>query len=136
MAVMSAVIDISDTDWALVEDLFDPARREGKPARYPRRDVVDAILFLACTGRQWRYLPACYPPWEAVWQTTAALARQRHLGEGDDDERHEAEHRHRNPRAAARGSGRFGQATRRALRPRVAHEDAASHGNREGDRRR
>jgi len=26
------------------------------------------ILFLARTGCQWRYLPAAYPPWEAVWQ--------------------------------------------------------------------
>jgi putative transposase len=65
---ISAVIEISDTEWALVEDMFDPPGREGKPARYPRRDVVDAILFLARTGCQWRYLPACYPPWEAVWQ--------------------------------------------------------------------
>jgi len=65
---MSAVIEISDTEWALVEDLFNPTGREGKPARYPRRDVVNAILFLARTGCQWRYLPACYPPWEAVWQ--------------------------------------------------------------------
>jgi putative transposase len=65
---MSAIVEISDTEWALVEDLFDPPGREGKPARYPRRDVVDAILFLARTGCQWRYLPACYPPWEAVWQ--------------------------------------------------------------------
>ena len=65
---MSAIIEISDTEWALVEDLFDPPGREGKPPRYPRRDVVDAILFLARTGCQWRYLPACYPPWEAVWQ--------------------------------------------------------------------
>jgi putative transposase len=65
---MSAMIEISDTEWALVEDLFDPPGREGMPARYPRRDVVDAILFLARTGCQWRYLPACNPPWEAVWQ--------------------------------------------------------------------
>jgi transposase len=52
---------------ARTEDLFDPPGREGKPAPYPRRDVVDAILFLARTGCQWRYLPGCYPPWEAVW---------------------------------------------------------------------
>ena len=49
---MSTVIEISDTEWALVEDMFDPPGREGKPARYPRRDVVDAILFLARTGCQ------------------------------------------------------------------------------------
>lgn len=30
--------------------------------------MVDAILFLARTGCQWRYLPDRYPPWQAVWQ--------------------------------------------------------------------
>ena len=30
--------------------------------------MVEAILFLARTGIQWRYLPDRYPPWEAVWQ--------------------------------------------------------------------
>ncbi len=68
MTSMSAIIEISDREWALVEDLFDPPGREGKPPLYPRRNVVDAILFLARTGCQWRYLSACYPPWEAVWQ--------------------------------------------------------------------
>jgi transposase len=29
---------------------------------------VDAILFLARTGCQWRYLPDRFPPWEVVWQ--------------------------------------------------------------------
>ena len=65
---MGAMIELSDAEWALVEDLFDPPNREGKPARYLRRDMVDAILFVARTGCQWRYLPACYPPWPAVWQ--------------------------------------------------------------------
>lgn len=59
---MSAMIEISDAEWALVEDLFDPPGREGKPARYPRWDVVDAIHILVRTGCQWRYLSACYPP--------------------------------------------------------------------------
>ncbi len=62
------MVELEDTEWALVEDLFDPSGREGAPARYSRRQMVDAILFLARTGCQWRYLPSCYPPWEAVWQ--------------------------------------------------------------------
>lgn len=62
------MIELENAEWALVEDLFDPPAREGRPATYPRRQVVEAILFLARTGCQWRYLPACYPPWEAVWQ--------------------------------------------------------------------
>lgn len=30
--------------------------------------MVAAILFLARTDCQWRYLPDRYPPWEVVWQ--------------------------------------------------------------------
>ena len=65
---MPSMIELENAEWTLVEDLFDPPAREGRPASYPRRQVVEAILFLARTGCQWRYLPACYPPWEAVWQ--------------------------------------------------------------------
>jgi putative transposase len=65
---MASMIELDNTEWALVEDLSDPPGREGAPALYRRRQIVDAILFLARTGCQWRYLPACYPPWEAVWQ--------------------------------------------------------------------
>ena len=62
------MIELTDPEWAVVEDLFDPAGRRRKPAIYPRRRMVEAILFLARTGCQWRYLPDRYPPWEAVWQ--------------------------------------------------------------------
>jgi transposase len=66
LPTMSAMIELSDPEWALTEDLFDPQGRRGVPACYPRRLMVDAILFLARTGCQWRYLPDRYPPWEAV----------------------------------------------------------------------
>ncbi len=33
----------------------------------PRRDIVDAILWIARTGCQWRYLPGRFPDWQAVW---------------------------------------------------------------------
>ena len=33
----------------------------------PRRDIVDAILWIARTGCQWRYVPARFPDWLAVW---------------------------------------------------------------------
>ena len=66
--VMAAMIELTNPEWALVCDLFDPVGRRGAPARYGRRQMVEAILFLARTGCQWRYLPDRYPPWEAVWQ--------------------------------------------------------------------
>jgi putative transposase len=30
--------------------------------------MVDAMLYIARTGCQWRYLPSSYPPWGAIWQ--------------------------------------------------------------------
>lgn len=65
---MAFSITLSDEQWALVSDLFDPPSRRGAPALIARRAMVDAMLFLARTGCQWRYLPERYPPWGAVWQ--------------------------------------------------------------------
>ncbi len=63
---MPSMVELDNAEWALVADLFDSPGREGRPATHSRRDVVHAILFIARTGCQWRCLPACYPPWEAV----------------------------------------------------------------------
>ena len=68
MALMGAIVELSDPEWKRIEHLFDPAGRRGAPARYPRRLMVEAMLFLARTGSPWRYLPDHYPPWPAVWQ--------------------------------------------------------------------
>ena len=65
---MDFAIELTDEQWRRVADLFDPPGRRGAPARIPRRQMVDAMLFLGRTGCQWRYLPARYPPWGAVWQ--------------------------------------------------------------------
>ena len=47
---VAAIIELTNDDWDLVEDLFDPTGRRGIPARYSRRLMVEAILFLARTG--------------------------------------------------------------------------------------
>jgi len=67
LAVVSFAIALSDEQWELVADLFDRPGRRGAPAVIPRRAMVEAILFLARTGCQWRYLPERYGPWTAVW---------------------------------------------------------------------
>jgi putative transposase len=55
---MGFAIDLTDEQWRRVADLFDPPGRRGAPARITRRQMVNAMLFLARTGCQWRYLPA------------------------------------------------------------------------------
>ena len=64
---MGAVVELTDEEWALVEHLFDPPVHRGVKGTIPRRDIVDAILWVARTGCQWRYLPARFPDWQAVW---------------------------------------------------------------------
>ena len=64
---MSFAIALSDEQWELVADLFDPPGRRGAPAVIARRQMVEAMLFLARTGCQWRYLPERYGSWTAVW---------------------------------------------------------------------
>jgi transposase len=67
MAAMSFAIALTDEQWELVADLYDPPGRRGAPAQIPRRQIVEATLFLARTGCQWRYLPERYGTWTAVW---------------------------------------------------------------------
>ena len=64
---MSFAIALTDEQWELVTDLFDPPGRRGAPAQIRRRQMVDAMLFIARTGCQWRYLPERYGSWTAVW---------------------------------------------------------------------
>ncbi len=64
---MDFAIALTDEQWELVADLFEPPARRGAPAVIPRRQMVDAMLFIARTGCQWRYLPERYGTWTAVW---------------------------------------------------------------------
>ena len=62
-----AAYELTDEAWELVSDLFDPPVRRGPRASVPRRQVVEAILWLARTGAQWRELPERYGSWSAIW---------------------------------------------------------------------
>ena len=61
--------DLSDEEWELISDLvpsYSGPGRIGRPTKWSKRDVVNAILYVAATGCQWRALPACYPQWNTV----------------------------------------------------------------------
>src|SRR5688500_17716135 len=65
--------DLTDAQWALIEPLV-PAHssrgkgtRGGRPLKYARRRIVDAILYVDRTGCSWRQLPHDFPPWERVY---------------------------------------------------------------------
>lgn len=59
--------DLTDAQWALVEPLLSAAKPGGRPEKHPRRELVNAILYLVRTGCAWRQLPGDLPPWETVY---------------------------------------------------------------------
>lgn len=61
--------DLTDAEWNLISDLvpvFTGNGKIGRPLKHDRRAIVNAILYVAATGCQWRALPACYPHWNTV----------------------------------------------------------------------
>jgi transposase len=58
--------DLSDREWALIAPLLPPARRLGRPRKTDLREVVNAVLYMASTGCQWRMLPSDLPPASTV----------------------------------------------------------------------
>ena len=65
----SAGGDLSDEEWGLISDLiptYSGGGRMGRPVVHDKRDVVNAILYVASTGCQWRALPPQYPHWSTV----------------------------------------------------------------------
>lgn len=60
--------DVTDQEWQLIESLFKKGHtNRGRPLKYSRRDILDAIFYVLRTGCQWRHLPHDFPPWRAVY---------------------------------------------------------------------
>lgn len=58
--------DLTDEQWDLIAPLF-PKKTRGRPPVHSRREMMNALLYMARTGCQWRMLPHDLPPWEAVY---------------------------------------------------------------------
>lgn len=58
--------DLTDREWALIEPMLPAAKRGGRPRTVNLRDVIDAIQYIAVSGRQWRMLPKDFPPVSTV----------------------------------------------------------------------
>lgn len=64
--------DLTDEQWQLIEDLIPSVKsnntKGGRPAKYDRREILNAILYVTRTGVQWRLLPHDLPDWQAVYR--------------------------------------------------------------------
>ena len=55
--------DLTDREWAQVRRFIPAPKPGGRPAKYDRREIVNALLYVTRTGCQWRALPHDLPPW-------------------------------------------------------------------------
>lgn len=53
--------DLTDEQWALIEPLFEEQEGAGRPREVSLRRVVDALMYQARTGCQWRLIPNDFP---------------------------------------------------------------------------
>src|SRR6266705_2440559 len=58
--------DLTEGEWALIEPHMPAATPLGRPREIELRAVLDAILYIARTGCQWRMLPKDFPPFTTV----------------------------------------------------------------------
>ena len=69
--------DLTDAQWAIIEALLPPPRRDGRPEKHPRPAIVDAILYVVRTGCSWRQLQSGFPPWQTVYWYFVAWEKAR-----------------------------------------------------------
>lgn len=76
--------DLTDAQWHLIQPCLPsphPMGMKGRPNDYSFREIVNAIVYLARTGCQWRYLPHDFPPYTLVshyyhqWRKNEVLER-------------------------------------------------------------
>src|SRR5215469_15952851 len=58
--------DLTDAEWALMEPQMPAVKRLGRPRDTELGAVLDAILYIARTGCQWRMLAKDFPPFTTV----------------------------------------------------------------------
>lgn len=63
--------DLTDEQWLILEPLIPKSRSNskcgGRPSKYAKREIVNAIFYVKTTGCQWKYLPNDLPPWPIVY---------------------------------------------------------------------
>lgn len=59
--------DVTDEEWAILAAYIPTPLSGGRPAKWDRREIVNAIFYILRTGCQWRLLPHDFPPYPTVF---------------------------------------------------------------------
>ena len=58
--------DLTDAEWELLRPLLPGLGKLGRPPRYDRRKVLEAIFYVVRSGCAWRLLPHDLPPYRPI----------------------------------------------------------------------
>ncbi|WP_281517597.1 IS5 family transposase [Ferranicluibacter rubi] len=76
--------DVTDREWNFVVAFMPAPRRLGRPRKTDLQEIVNALLYIALTGCQWRMLPKDFPPCSTVqryfyeWRAMGVWSRINH----------------------------------------------------------
>jgi putative transposase len=106
--------DLNDGEWQILAPLIPAAKAGGRPEEYPKREIVNAILYILRTGGAWRCVPHDLPPWGIVYHSFWRWRKDGTWKRINDTLRgalRVLEGRNRHPSAAISGSCRESKAT-------------------------
>jgi transposase len=59
--------DLTDVQWAALEPLLPAPSVQGRPPKWTRRQLINAIRWRIRVGAPWRDVPVEYAPWQTVY---------------------------------------------------------------------
>lgn len=66
-AVREFPVRLTDAEWAVLEPLVPANKAGGRPPKYTRRAILEAVVYAVRQGCTWRALPAEFPHWNTVF---------------------------------------------------------------------
>lgn len=76
--------NLTDDEWSLIDPFLPEPARLGRPRSVDLRVIVNAIMYMATTGCQWRQIPREFPPFTTIqgyfyrWSRDGTLERINH----------------------------------------------------------
>ena len=59
--------DLKEEEWKIIRRMLPDGNKLGRPAQYGKREILNAIFYVARAGCAWRMLPTNFPPWRIVY---------------------------------------------------------------------
>ena len=60
-------IDLTDAQWRRIAPWVPQDAATGRPSKYSKREIINAILYVTRNGCAWRSLPHDFPPYRIVF---------------------------------------------------------------------